>query len=391
MEPSSEQSQPPRSELASEQGRPPEAICSHVVSSRILIGLIVIICTEVFAGSIMPMGLWHPWTLLVTFWLYFAHFFLFTTLAIRTGRTSLSSLYLWGVLFGLYESWITKVIWSGYGGDGHFVLGKIGPYGYSEISMAFMFHPVMAFILPLAITCLLCPPLRRVFPHLAWITGKSKRARFVQIYIVLCFVPTMAMNGGSLYNLAGNLAAVVLALFVLLLVTRVPLAVSDGRPIVAFGRWGFAGLCVYLLLLYGVTYRGLRPECLPSVPVQLFTFVFYAIVIAGLWLHRRREPLAEAEVPVERRERRLVLILFAVMLTLALMGSTIRESKAILIPLSINFMIWGVLGFGLTLLSVGVGVWESRTRGDKLRGPQSHEGNAKELSSDENAKSTPEQ
>ena len=85
-----------------------------IVWLRLLIGFVVLICTEVFSGASVAQGLWHPWTWVVTFWLYFAHFFLFTTLAVRTGRTSLASLYLWGVLFGLYESWITKVIWHGY-------------------------------------------------------------------------------------------------------------------------------------------------------------------------------------------------------------------------------------------------------------------------------------
>jgi hypothetical protein len=132
----------------------------RVVMARLLIGLVVLICAEVFSGASLRMGLWHSWTLLVTYWLYFAHFFFFTTLAVRTGRTSLSSLYLWGVLFGLYESWITKVIWHGYGGDGKFVLGAIGPYGFSEVSMVFIFHPVASFILPLAVTCLLCPATR---------------------------------------------------------------------------------------------------------------------------------------------------------------------------------------------------------------------------------------
>ena len=34
-------------------------------------------------GRSLGIGLWHPWTLVVTYWPYFAHFF-FTTLAIRT-------------------------------------------------------------------------------------------------------------------------------------------------------------------------------------------------------------------------------------------------------------------------------------------------------------------
>ena len=94
------------------EGIPPENKGPTVVFARVLIGLIVLICAEVFSGASLRMGLWHPWTLLVTYWLYFAHFFFLTTLAVRTGRTSLSALYLWGVLFGLYESWITKVISS---------------------------------------------------------------------------------------------------------------------------------------------------------------------------------------------------------------------------------------------------------------------------------------
>ncbi len=95
---------------------------------RLLIGLVVLICAEVFSGASIQVGIWAPWTWLMTYWLYFAHFFVLCTLAVRTGRTSLGALYLWGVLFGLYESWITKVIWFGYGGDGKLALGSIGPY-----------------------------------------------------------------------------------------------------------------------------------------------------------------------------------------------------------------------------------------------------------------------
>ena len=176
------------------EGVSPENLWSKVLFARVLTGLIVLICAEVFSGASLHLGLWHPWTVLVTYGLYFAHFFFLTTLAVRTGRTSLSSLYLWGILFGLYESWITKVIWHGYNGDGKFAMGHIGPYGFSEISMVFIFHPVMSFILPLAVICLLCPDLRRLFPDLAWFTGKSKGARIVQIYIVASFAPVMAMN-----------------------------------------------------------------------------------------------------------------------------------------------------------------------------------------------------
>jgi len=57
-----------------------------VLAARLLIGLIVLICAEVFSGASLQIGLWHPWTWVVTYWLYFAHFFFLTTLAVRTGQ-----------------------------------------------------------------------------------------------------------------------------------------------------------------------------------------------------------------------------------------------------------------------------------------------------------------
>jgi hypothetical protein len=236
-------------------------------------------------------------------------------------------------------------------------MGHLGPYGLSEISMVFIFHPVASFIMPLAVTCLLCPPLRRLFPELAWFTGKSRGARIVQGYLVFSFAPVMAMNSGGTINLALNLAVAIILLAVLLRLARPALAASDGRPIVAFGRWGFGGLCVYLAALYGAGYFLLRPDGLPSVAVQLFTFVFYAVAGAGLWLHRKREPLAEA--PVEKRELRLVTRLFAVLLVLALGLSLLGRNPVLYPAIAPNFVIWTVLGFVLTALSLAKGIRES--------------------------------
>jgi hypothetical protein len=355
----SEQPQSAGSQVAS-QPLPSEKPRPKVLFARLLVGWIVLICAEVFSGASLQIGLWNPWTVLVTYWLYFAHFFFFTTLAVRTGRTSLTCLYLWGVLFGLYESWLTKVIWYGYGGNGNFAMGHLGPYGFSEISMVFFFHPVMSFILPLVVTCLLCPPLKRLFPDLAWFAGKSKGARIVQVYLVIAFAPVMAMNSGGPTNLAANLAVAIVLLAVLLRLARPALASDDGRRIVVFGRRGFGGLCVYLALLYEVGYACVKPEGLPSLAVQLFTLVFYALAVVGLWLHRKREPPAEPNVPPEKRELRLVAILFALLLTLALALSMLGRNPAFYLVIAPNFAIWTIAGFVLTALSLAKGVRERR-------------------------------
>jgi hypothetical protein len=308
------------------------------------------------------MGLWNPWTLVVTYWLYFAHFFFFTTLAVRTGRTSFWSLYLWGVLYGLYESWITKVIWAGYSADGKFVMGKIGPYGFAELSMVFIFHPVMSFLIPLAVTCLLWPSLRRWFPDLAWFTGESRGAQLARGYVVFSCAPVVAINCGGPVNLALNVAFLSGVLLALSWLTRPSLAIPDARSIVVFDRWGFLGLCVYLVLLYGVTYRYLRPEALPSLPIQLLTFVFYALAILGLLLHPRLEPLPPDAVPVEQREKSLVWMVFALVLILGFVLSVIPFQPLIYIPIVINSIVWTVLGFLLTGIALWRGIAEFRAR-----------------------------
>jgi amino acid transporter len=136
---------------------------------------------------------------------------------------------------------------------------------------------------------------------------------------------------------------------------------------VVFGRRGFAGLCVYLALLYGVAYVAVRPAGRPSIGVQLFTFVFYGLAIGGLWFHRRREPQPEARTHVEKRELHLITVLFAVLLVLALVLSALRRSPVLYAPIAVNFIIWTALGFVLTALSLAKGIRESFGNGETPR------------------------
>ncbi|MFA6241073.1 MAG: hypothetical protein WC655_09095 [Candidatus Hydrogenedentales bacterium] len=334
----------------------------NVVASRFFFGFIVLVCAEVFSGASVKVGLWNPWTWVMTYWLYFAHFYFFTTLAVRTGRTSLGSLYLWGVLYGLYESWITKVVWSGYNGDGKFAMGAIGPFGFSEISMVFFFHPIAAFILPLATACIHCPSLRRHFSSLAWLTGSTKTARAIQVYLVFSFAPAMAVNSGGLTNLTLNLMVVLVLLFVLWWLARPALEASDGVGIVAFANRGFAALAVYLAMLYGVTYVYLRPEALPSLSVQVFTFVFYGVAIAGLRLYPRRAPLPAAEAHVEKREVSLIETLFALIVVLALVLSNLAGQSVLFLALVPIFISWTLLGFVLAAAALVMPIHARLTR-----------------------------
>ncbi len=342
--------------------RPSDQREPRVAAARLRIGLIVLICAEVFSGASLQMGIWHPWTLVVTYWLYFAHFFFLTTLAVYTARTSLWSLYLWGVLFGLYESWITKVIWYGYGGDGKLVLGRLGPYGFAESSMVFIFHPVMSFLSPLAVACLLYPDLRRLFPDLAWFTGPTKAARIMRAYLVFSLAPVVGMNSGGPINLVLNLVFVFGLFSILTWLAHTGSAVKEGRTVVFFGRWGFVALCVYLAVLYGVSYFVLRPEGLPSVGVQLLTLVMYAVIGLGLVYHRPRESLPVAMVPVDPHELSRALAVLAWVLGLGFLLSFGVFRPVLIVPIVLNSVVWTLLGLALTAIALWQGLSEYRSQ-----------------------------
>ena len=86
------------------------------IMAVILFGFLSMIFAEAFSGA-SPLWFLTAWGWFVTLPLYWAHAILLINLALRYERTSLTQLYLWGIIFGLYESWITKVIWAGYMGD----------------------------------------------------------------------------------------------------------------------------------------------------------------------------------------------------------------------------------------------------------------------------------
>ena len=131
-------------------------ICNllKLVSERSYLFLLISFLTMFFGeGLIMSSPLWffNPWSLLITLPLYAFHLVFLLTLAIKTERTSLRQLYLWGVFFGLYESWITKVLWHGYGSDQPIWGLYSGIALFEFLTLLFFYHPFYSFIVPILV------------------------------------------------------------------------------------------------------------------------------------------------------------------------------------------------------------------------------------------------
>jgi hypothetical protein len=114
----------------------------------LLAGALSMFFAEVVAGS---STLWFidPWALLTTYPLYLAHLLFYLNLAHKKNRFSLPHLYLWGMLFALYEAPITQVLWKGYMNEAEGArIVFLGVASIEFIVLVLFWHPIMSFMLP---------------------------------------------------------------------------------------------------------------------------------------------------------------------------------------------------------------------------------------------------
>lgn len=238
---------------------------------------------ELLAGS-SPMWPLDPAIWIVTIPLYVLHFLLLVQIALATGRTGWPALYLLGVGFGLYESWITKVVWSGYPGSDGFALGSLGPaFGLHEtVGLVLCYHPVFSFLLPLAVLCRLFPAWGAAFPAPDWLFGPGRRSRLVR----WALVAAAAVFDGT--NFADPRVFLVSWLpFVALIVPGYRVIAASirrtgdrGAAITSplLGRAGTALAILGLAAIYAFSYRGILPERLPPLWAQVATALAYPVL-----------------------------------------------------------------------------------------------------------------
>jgi len=241
---------------------------------------------EVFSGASL-LWLLSPWAILVTFPLYLSHLLLFVNLAYRTGRNSIRSLYLWGVIFGFYEFWITKVLWSGFNGEPMF--GSFYGIAVGELFLlAFFWHPVMSFLAPIVAF--------RIFEcSLDGEESCREDELIVKTRWRIVFLVYIALNGGVIlaFNSGFNI-------FISTITSAISLAIIYGLVRICrrrnikismrdlyLGRKGMLLLVVYLAFLYLVAFYGIYPERIPPVHTIILTFLLYLAILLLIYLDKK--------------------------------------------------------------------------------------------------------
>ncbi|PKN89770.1 MAG: hypothetical protein CVU45_05965, partial [Chloroflexi bacterium HGW-Chloroflexi-7] len=114
----------------------------------ILLAVLSVIFAEVTCYS-SPYPFFDKWGLLVVLPLYGLHTLFLAGLILKNKSISLPILLLAGVLFGLYEAPITKVLWDPTWGGKETMIAGIA--GLQTGVLTLFWHPWFAFILPLMV------------------------------------------------------------------------------------------------------------------------------------------------------------------------------------------------------------------------------------------------
>jgi hypothetical protein len=120
----------------------------------LFVGMISVMFVEVPAGSTM-FPFFTAWGLLVVIPLYLLHSVFLAGIVFRFGRPAFWPLFAAGMLYGMYEGYITKVLWTSFRPEGPF-LTVAGIAFWETILLVFFLHPMLAFVVPLFFTELLC-------------------------------------------------------------------------------------------------------------------------------------------------------------------------------------------------------------------------------------------
>lgn len=257
--------------------------------------LLISVITMFFAeGLIMSSSLWfvNPWSLIVTFPLYAFHLIFLLNLAMRSGKTSLGHLYLFGVLFSLYESWITKVLWYGDPGENSVPIWGIyfGISIFEFLTLVLFYHPVFSFIMPIMIYQFIVyrdsKDTKHLLPgHIEYLGSNIKKSYNLIIFFLLWPVSFLAVSlGGALPASTITIIGSWFLIFIVLAIARnrnaqlgQPLSIHDLR----LGDKGMRWVLLYLSILYLLLFIGIPPAPNAILPYVLI-FLSYFIVIRVL-------------------------------------------------------------------------------------------------------------
>jgi hypothetical protein len=308
----------------------------------LLFGVLSMLFAEVFSGS---STLWFitPWGVFLTLSLYLGHALFFFNVAIRTHRTSPRQLYFFGMIFGLYEALITKVLWYGYPGSTGPMAGYFFGVAWGEfLTLVLFWHPIMSFLIPVFVYEILSGD---IIPSHRRFLQRNKKTMLIALIVVI--LGAVFQSNGAKYNVLVALGSLGGTILIIVLLHR-PTSQKNLASL-ALGKTGLLSVFVFLVVLYGLTTVSIFPERLPrTILPYIFIILCYLGAIGLLWVDRFTKSVGPVQQPMISVQdlRVLVVILLAATVVFSLIPQlsigVLTVLFVSLIGLGIVLFLWSV-------------------------------------------------
>lgn len=257
----------------------------------ILLGGLSAVMAEVIAGS-SPYPFFTFWGIVAVVPLYGLHVLVLNTFAFRAGRVTLPILFIAGAILGMYEAYLTKVLWSPTWGDFNFELGGI--YVIQTVVLVLFWHPFMAYILPVFLAENLCTDSSETFAALppkmrAMLSDKSKWTWTIIVFAIYFAIYKSFGTPDWVTAFVSGLSNIAVLFGLGVLWRHVKgerkLTFRDVQP----SKKEAVVLGLLLLLAYVVQGLLLRPEALPhTLGPHLTVWIIYAVLFTLLYFNVKR-------------------------------------------------------------------------------------------------------
>lgn len=323
-----------------------------------VLGALSVFFAEVTVGS-SPFPFFDAWGLLVVCPLYLLHLLVLARVAFTRGPPRFPALFFAGVLFGLYEAYMTKQLWNpDWNPDAVRVEGVAV---LETIILALWWHPLMAFLVPLLVAeTVLCRSrhVARALPERLqrMLFGRRRAAVLAALAVLLGLLlssdHTRRPSAGHVF--VSSLGAIAVLSLLVWLWRRATRGVRMDLPELLPTRREMVMLCACLALQYVGLGMAIRPEALPGLGPQASVWLLYVLAIAGLWLGLRRPqqaPLLGLPEPPDRFLWRRWFALAAV-LVLTAIGSRLLLGPGTWVFLIADVVVGAAAGIVILVLCV---------------------------------------
>jgi len=321
----------------------------------LILGSFSVYFAEVVSGSdIYPF--YKPLSWVLVFPLYTLHTLVLWTAVFRHGRGWLYALFPAGALFGLYEAYITKVLWSPAWNAAPIRLGGIAIV--ETLLLVLFWHAFMAFIVPLFLAETILTSSREVYTLLpVWAKRALNSGAASRLTLVLALVAGLFQSMGASTPFDSLASGTLNSAFLMALISVwrrrgwMDYRLRELLP----GPRGFRALLALLGVDYLVLGALLRPEAIPGVGPQATVWALYGFFGLLLYLGVRRSSGVE-ERPSEPYEvdtsRRRLAILTALFTAGSVLGSLTGLGYVVALSVWVAGIAFGLIVLGLTMRHV---------------------------------------